>query len=582
MKLSKTKKIISLGIAIGVLTAVVVTPVVIVSANKNNNQTNKPNFFKKIQDKDILIAPNVSTQNQSQIEIAIKNQLQKENSLLTNDDLKKISTNLSILDVGVKTLVTLTINIDSKNWKLNIYVEKINLLKNSNIKNGTKGTIFQDSFGNLWTMGNETNLQVLRANQNKENYLNSWTGDNVNEILLKNSNITDGYSGIIFQDSFKNLWTNGYKTPLQVLRANSSKDGYVDTGWTDINNSGLTKNSNIISGKYVKIFQDKFKNLWAMGSETPLQVLRANSSKNGYDENVGWNSDVYDGLTKNSNIIDGKEGTIFQDEFKNLWAMGSNTSFQVLEANSSKNDYVTTGWINATNSGLLKYSAIDDGQGGVIFQDKFKNLWAMGGGTKLQVLRVNNDGNDYVNTGWSNNTNSGLLKYSNIYDGQNGVIFQDKFKNLWAMGNNSKLQVLKANSSKKGYDESFGWINTTNNRLLLNSNITNGLHGTIFQDKFKNLWTMGNNTPLQVLKANMIKNDYNEIIGWTSTNDNGLLINSNITKGQGGTIFQDKFKNLWTMGFLEIKIIKKVQKTIHTKLQVLKANMNKDGYVDSW
>ena len=77
------------------------------------------------------------------------------------------------------------------------------------------------------------------------------------------------------------------------------------------------------------------------------------------------------------------------------------------------------------NSGLTRNSNINDGDGGVIFQDEFKNLWAMSN-SKLQVLRVNQNGDGYVNTGWTS-ANSGLTKGSNIINGADGVIFQDEF-----------------------------------------------------------------------------------------------------------------------------------------------------------
>ncbi len=571
------------------------------SAKQTISTQNKINQIKlKITDKDILIAPNVSTQNQIEIEDAIKNQLQKENPALTSSDLLKISTNLSSLDVGVKTSVVLTFRIDSMSSTLRIDVEKANLLKGSSIVNGSGGAIFQDSFKNLWAMsssitrdidGNRktvhAKLQVLKANQNKDGYVTSWTNNNGEngEPLLKGSNITNGQDGTIFQDEFKNLWVMGPGTSLQVLRANDQKNGYDDTGWTNDNKSGLLKGSNIINGENGKIFQDEFKNLWILGRDTRLQVLRANDQKDGYDENNGWTNDTSSGLLKASNIINGQDGTIFQDEFQNLWAMGRNTSLQVLEVNDQKDGYdESTGWTNAKNRGLLLRSNIEYGAYGTIFQDEFKNLWTMGYDKKLQVLRANNAKNGYVTTGWdSNNLNSatGLTKGSNITKGREGKIFQDEFKNLWTLGNDKRLQVLRVNSSGNNYVNT-GWSDAVNNGLTKNSNVLYGQNGIIFQDKFKNLWVMARDATFQVLKVNSQKNGYDENIGWKNASDSGLLKGSKITNGQDGTIFQDQFDNLWAMGYREIKIIKGEQKIIYTKLQVLKANVTKDGYVDSW
>ncbi len=536
----------------------------------------------KITDKDILIAPNVSTQNQNEIQSAIKNQLQKETPFLNNDDLSKISTNLSSLTLGVKTQTNLIFNVDSIISTLRIDVEKINLLKNSNIINGYQGRIFQDEFKNLWSMGFKQKLQVLKTNQNSDNYANvGWINDNSigGDSLLKGSNITNGTAGVIFQDEFKNLWTMGNNTSLQVLKVNNAKNGYVNTGWTSANDSGLTNGSNITNGSSGVIFQDEFKNLWTMGNNTSLQVLKVNNAKNGY-VNTGWTSANDSGLTNGSNITNGSGGVIFQDEFKNLWAMGAYTNLQVLRVNENGDDYdETTAWTNV-NNGLTNGSNITDGNYGVIFQDEFKNLWALGAGTSLQVLEVNQAGDDYVNTGWTSANDSGLTNGSNITNGTAGVIFQDEFKNLWTMGNNTSLQVLKVNNAKNGYVNT-GWTSANDSGLTNGSNIINGSYGTIFQDEFKNLWSMGNNTSLQVLKVNNAKNGYVNT-GWTNDNNSGLTNGSSILNGTLGIIFQDEFKNLWAMSTTKSKKINNVLKYFFAKLQVLKVNQNGDGYVNSW
>ena len=537
----------------------------------------------KIIDKNILIAPNLSTKNQSEIQNAIKNQLQKENPLLNNDDLLKISTNLSTLTLGTRTKVTLIISIDSTSLSLNIYVEKANLLKGSNIVNGEGGVVFQDKFKNLWAMGNHKKLQVLKANKNKDGYVaEGWTSDN-NDPLLKNSNIIRNFNGAIFQDKFKNLWAMGGSGNLQVLRVNQDGNGYDEkTGWTNAKDSGLTNGSNITNGEGGIIFQDEFKNLWAMSRGTPLQVLRVNSTGNGYDEKTGWKSAKDSGLTNGSNITIDFYGTIFQDKFKNLWAMSRGKPLQVLRVNQDGNGYdEKTGWTSAKDSGLTNGSNIIRGGKGTIFQDKFKNLWAMGWGTPLQVLRVNQDGNGYdEKTGWKSFKNSGLTNGSNITNGKSGTIFQDEFKNLWTMGRWTPLQVLRVNQDGNGYDEKTGWTNAKNSGLTNGSNIIDGGGmGIIFQDKFKNLWAMGWRTSLQVLRVNQDGNGYEEKTGWTSAKDSGLTNGSNIGNGYEGVIYQDEFKNLWAMSDGELITIGKI---IDTKLQVLKVNINGDGYVNSW
>ena len=551
----------------------------------------------KITDKDILIAPNVSTQNQNEIQSAIKNQLQKENPFLNNDDLSKITTNLSSLNMGIKTQTTLIITIDNTISTLIIDVEKANLLKGSSIVNGNGGIIFQDSFKNLWAMSSRstkevnkvqktihTKLQVLKANQIKDGYVNSWTNNNSEngEPLLKNSNILDGQDGTIFQDEFKNLWTMGRGTPLQVLRVNQSGDGYdEDTGWTNTTDSGLLKGSNISNGWNGTIFQDKFKNLWSIGNSTNLQVLRVNQSGDGYDEDTGWTNAIDSGLLKGSNITNGFNATIFQDEFKNLWSIGIAKKLQVLRVNQSGDGYdENTGW-TSDNSGLTKGSNVSFSLSSKIFQDEFKNLWIMSTNEKLQVLRVNQSGNGYdESTGWTSD-NSGLTKGSNISNSGYGTIFQDEFKNLWTIANNTSLQVLRVNQSGNGYDEVIGWSDS-NDGLTKGSIISDGEEGTIFQDEFKNLWTIANNTSLQVLRVNQSGNGYDESVGWTNADNSGLTKGSIIINGLDGTIFQDDFNNLWAMGSPLIKEVNKVEKITYTNLQVLKVNEAGNGYVDSW
>ena len=533
-------------------------------------------IISKIKNKDILIAPNVSTKNQSEIENAIKKELKNKNNALTRSNLAKITTNISSIELGVKTEVKITITINSYSQKLKIYVEKIDLLKNSNITKGQYGTIFQDKFKNLWAMGYFSKPQVLKAKTNDESYVKTGWISNNKDKLLKGLNIDDGFATTIFQDSFGNLWAMGYARKLQVLEVNSSGEDYVDLGWN--NSDKLLKNSKIDDGQQGTIFQDFFGNLWAMGNNSKLQVLKKDPNQEDYVD-TGWtenNNENGEPLLKNSSINDGLGGRIFQDQFKNLWAMGHDSKLQVLKVNKDKSGYDDKGWTNDIETEvLLKNSNIDDGKFGTIFQDEFKNLWIMGFGSKLQVLEVNKDGDGYKQKGWINNQK--LLKNSKINDGNGGTIFQDKFKNLWAMGNGSKLQVLKAKPDGTGYVEA-GWTNDVNNeKLLQGSKISNGQFAKIFQDNFNNLWIIGimketheHSSNLQVLKAkkDVTSTGYVDE-GWINNNTQGLLKNSNIHIGRYAVIFQDQFKNLWIMGS-------------NSKLQVLQVNNSEKDYLESW
>ena len=535
------------------------------------------NIENKIIDKNILINPNVTTSNRDESLIAIRNQLQKENPSLTNEDLLKILLDDEVwsLKLNRSKKTTLTIAFNNRRRPINVYVTKGNsyLFLNSNITNGYGATIFQDKFGNLWAMGNISKLQVLKKSEDKDGYVETgWTSD-TSSGLTKDSTIETGYGGTIFQDSFGNLWAMGNRSKLQVLKVNENKNGYVETGWTSDTALDLTKGSNIKTSYGGKIFQDEFGNLWSMGYFSKLQVLKVNQNKDGYVKD-GWTSDTTLDLTKGSNITNGQFGAIFQDKFKNLWAMGANSKLQVLKVNSKKDGYVKDGWTSDNTLDLTKGSNITNGLFGTIFQDKFYNLWTIGNGSKLQVLKANSKKDGYIE-GWTNNneedTSNNLLKGSNIEDDWKGTIFQDDFGNLWTMGKNLKLQVLKANENKNGYvDEGWTSKNDENTRenLLKGSKIKNGSNGTIFQDEFGNLWAMGEKSKLQVLKKIPNEESYVET-GWTSGTTSGLTKSSNIEDGWDGTIFQDSFGNLWAIGY-------------NTKLQVLRKDPITKNYIDSW
>ena len=579
----------------------------------NLDKVNK--IISKIKDKDIFIAPNVSTLTQNKIETVIKNQLQKQNIELTNDDLSKISFNLPSLILGTRTKVILTIIVESQSLTLEIYVEKINLLKNSNVTVGNRGVIFQDEFKNLWTMSINSKLQVLQTNSSKKGYTNlGWDDDNSSSAtgLLKGSKITNGEDGVIFQDDFKNLWAISDGSKLQVLRVNESANGYVNTGWTSDNSEGgepLLKGCEITYAKAPKIFQDDFKNLWVISQNTSyrddegikkdaipkVHVLKVNQNGDGYDEIVGWsndNSETGEALLKGKgglNINSHTLQTIFQDKFKNLWLLtGENAAsnpntftLYVLKANAQKKGYVTTGWTNDNSEDgepLLKGSTIISGQYGKFFQDSFGNLWIISktsNNKNFQVLEANAQKDGYRTIGWANATNvEGLLKDSIFRSSFSGTIFQDKFKNLFVKADNHQPQVLRINSSENGYINK--WTTLENDSTMLKKwnplpiiNSDNNLVN-IFQDDFGNLWAIRTGAKIQVLKINKDDNDYVNT-GWTNDNSQtgeALLKGLTFNSGNNVTIFQDDFKNLWLMG--------------DRKFQVLSVNTNGDGYVSSW
>ncbi len=585
MKLNKKQKIITSLIGIGAILGLslgITIPLLTNKENKKNDDVSSTNeIIAKIKNKNLVIAKDINTFSDSEILLAIKNQLKLKNPSLNSQDLLKITDNVQHLKPGKKTSVILTIKLKNKVDLVNVNVTKEKDIKlwtknsaivtNSNINDGRYSSFIQDSFGNLWAMGGEfarkgrfghrpTKLQVLKRDGIQ------WE-EAINSGLTNGSNIVNGNRGVIFEDDFGNIWAMGSGTKLQVLVKN--KNGSYANSWVNDNSEGgekLLQSSLITNGYYGVIFQDSFGNLWATGKGSKLQVLVKN--KDGSYAN-SWDTDNSENgkLLRNSNITNGEGGEIFQDSFGNLWAMAKGSKLQVLKINQNKDGYVTS-WIdNNSNTGdlLLKNSNIIRGIDGKIFQDSFGNLWTVGDGAKLQVLKANENGDGYVTEGWFNNTNEGLLKNSNIVRNFNGTIFQDFFGNLWTQGYSRKPQVLEVNQNGNDYVTT-GWVND-NTQGLLNNLKTHKKREVLnsawvfFQDSSKNLWAMGNQVNLQVLRANSNGNGY--VSSWkNATNVPGLLKDSNIINGQWGTIFEDSSKNLWAMGWSsgKLQVYDKTQK----------------------
>ena len=361
------------------------------------------------------------------------------------------------------------------------------LLRKSKINKGTGGVIFEDSHGNIWATGLWTPLQVLK--KEGVGFANSWISDPTQPGLLSGSNITNGDNGVIFEDSSGNLWAMGSETPLQVLKKEGS--GFASSWISDHTQEGLLNGSNITDGYAGTIFEDSYGNIWAMGKGTLLQVLK----KEGSGFASSWISDsTQAGLLKDSNITNGFAGTIFEDSSGNIWAMGDETPLQVLKKEGSG---FASSWISdSTQAGLLKDSNITNGFAGTIFEDSSGNIWAMGNETPLQVLKK--EGSGFASSWISDSTQAGLLKDSNITNGFGGTIFEDSSGNIWAMANEVKLQVLVKN---RDGNYANAWISDNSQEgLLKDSNIDDGYEGVIFEDSSGNIWAMGYEKPVQVLR----------------------------------------------------------------------------------
>ena len=557
MKLWQTKKkLVYLFILFIIIFSVaIISPIILIKSKNNENKQStdskqiKPivntslsfveTIKNKIEDNYLVINKDIDTSSPKLLLQVVKKQLKKQNPQLTVADLAKITLPADFTPIlGVKNRVNLIITaISSQDENGETILKEIflkkqrELLANSQITDGESGFIFQDQDGNLWALGSGTKLQVLKKGAT------SWTDDQTQEPLLKGSKIEDGWLGFIFQDQDGNLWALGSNTPLQVLKR--TRNGYASSWTDDVTTESLLKNSNIIDGESGFIFQDRQGNLWAVGFGKPLQVLKRIGDK--YADS--WTADTSQDLTKGSKIEDGSGGFIFQDQDGNLWTLGSGTPLQVLTR--TRKGYATSWTTDTSQEGLTKGSKLRDGRDGFIFQDQDGNLWALGSGTPLQVLKRTRKG--YV-TSWTDDpTTEPLLKDSKITNGSGGFIFQDQDGNLWALGRNTKLQVLKRLGDK--YADS--WTDDENQGLTKGSKIRDGRNGFIFQDHQGNLWALGSHTSLQVLKKGATS--------WTDDQtQEPLLKNSQIRNGYGGFIFQDDQGNLWALGYdTSLRVLRK-------------------------
>ena len=382
----------------------------------------------------------------------------------------------------------------------------------TNITNGQHGTIFQAKNGDLYAMGYETELQVLKGG--------AFTGGNT-FIKAPGTNITNagGAGGTIFQAQNGDLYAMGYETGLQVL-----KGGAFTGGNTFIKAPG----TNITKGKSGTIFQVLNGDLYAMGYETGLQVLKGGAF-------TGGNTFI---KAPGTNIIEGKYGTIFQAQNGDLYAMGYETGLQVLKGGGALTGGNT--FIKAPGTNITK------GQFGTIFQAKNGDLYAMGYDTGLQVLKGGGaltSGNTFIKA-----------PGTNITKGQYGTIFQALNGDLYAMGSATGLQVLKGGAFTGGRK----FV------VALGSTITKGQFGTIFQASNGDLYTMGaDETELQVLKGGAFTG------GNTFINAPGI----NITSGNGGTIFQAQNGDLYVMGYgTGLQVLKNQLKFIKTDETILDGN----------
>ncbi|NQZ29581.1 MAG: hypothetical protein HRT98_04320, partial [Mycoplasmatales bacterium] len=347
-------------------------------------------------------------------------------------------------------------------------------LLNGNNMNTNRVGIFEDSQGNFWAWSDK--LKVLRKGETKWEY--AWKTGHTS---------TGGIDGTMFEDRDGNLWTMGFNSELQVLK--KGQKFWEDAGHGNKFYGGL-------SGT---MFQDREGNIWAMAEKKPLQVLRVGKTE---WEDAGHGSDMKSG----------GEGKMLQDKDGNLWAIAGGAELQVLR-------HGQTEWEKAKHGNKLK-----GGSGATLYEDNDGNIWTMGpslsnyrgvfGSDRSAPLQVLRRGQ----TEWETAHINKKIKNTIYAD-----IFQDRDDNIWVLAKGAPLQVLRAGQTK--------WEDARHD----NDNDIKGRYwgySYIFQDREGNLWTASTGHSLQVLRR-----------GQTEWEDVGRKHNfKGISRGK---MFEDSHGNLW-------------------------------------
>ena len=201
----------------------------------------------------------------------------------------------------------------------------------------------------------------------------------------------------------------------------------------------------------------------------------------------------------NSNIKNGSHSTIFKDSKGNIWAMGKGTKLQVLKNGETE-------WKLASNSNIT------NGEFGTIIEDSKGNLWSMANGTALQELQ-------------NGETNWKPAYGTNIRDGKGSMLFEDSKGILWGVGKGSKVEAFwQGRWSNNGHD----------------SHIVHGENATIFEDAKGVIYVMGKRGFGGDILDRSDGHSYGGM-AWTWDFDH----DATALKGLGGKVFKDSKGNLW-------------------------------------
>ena len=370
--------------------------------------------------------------------------------------------------------------------------------------NGEFGTIFQARNGDIYVMGKGTHLEVLKDGQESFQVVSS-------------SNIDDGKEGTIFQTKNGDIYTMGISRKLQVLKNDAAS--FIDA-----------PGSTITSGYESHFFESQSGDLYVAGWKTGLEVLKSGASAftkasgSSVTNGAGMqfleaqNGDIYvlheKGLDvlKNgaSNFItapssittNGAFGTIFQTSSGDIYVMGHNTKLEVL-----KN--------GATDFTLAHGSHVNNGRDGRIFEARNGDLYVMGKGTGLEVLK-------------KGTSTFASAPGSKIQNGSYGQFFEAQNGDLYVVSQYSNLEVLKYGA------DSF--------QRARGSKINTGLFAKIFQARNGDIYTMGYKAPLQVFKKGEDKFK--------------IALGSNIKSGRLGRFFQARNGDIYAMGESDLEVLR--------------------------
>ena len=211
-----------------------------------------------------------------------------------------------------------------------------------------------------------------------------------------------------------------------------------------------------------------------------------------------------------SKLTSGERGKFFQARNGDLYVMGKGTGLEVLK----KGEAIFKPALG---------SITRDGEFGTIFQAQNGDIYVMGKGTRLEVLKNGSEEFEVVTS-------------SNIDNGKEGTIFQVKNGDIYTMGIGKSLQVLKNGAS--AFTPAPGSITTS------------GYEGHFFQAQNGDLYVGGWKTNLEVLKK--------------GTNQFAKASGSKATNGAGMRFLQTQNGDLYILHEKGLEVLKKGEAAFKT------------------